>query len=230
MPANIKPEKPASGQESVWDYPRPPRVEKTSKRIRVVFNGITIADTQNAYRLLETSHPPTYYIPQSDIQMEYLSTTKRETFCEFKGEANYWTIEVDSKKAEDAAWMYANPNKGYEVIRNYIAFYPSRIDSCYVDDEQVQAQTGDFYGSWITSDVVGPFKGGAGTLGWQFCQGLIRNGLWISPFFDSKRVRMRHRESKKVMSSLAAGIINVVCFCLYFRRRGIPPDFLGDTF
>src|SRR5215203_2753430 len=100
MPADTKPEKPT---ESVWDYPRPPRVEKTSKRIRIIFNGVTVVDTQNAYRVLETSHPPVYYIPQTDIQMQYLSTTKRETFCEFKGEANYWTIEVDGKKVENAA-------------------------------------------------------------------------------------------------------------------------------
>jgi uncharacterized protein (DUF427 family) len=164
MPADIKPEKPT---ESVWDYPRPPRVEKTSKRIRVVFNSVTVADTQNAYRVLETSHPPVYYIPQRDIQMQYLSTTtKRETFCEFKGTANYWMIEVDGKKAENVAWMYANPNKDYAAIRNHIAFYPGKMDACYVDDEQVQAQAGDFYGGWITSDIVGPFKGGAGTLGW----------------------------------------------------------------
>jgi uncharacterized protein (DUF427 family) len=166
MPANIKPEKPDCVQESVWDYPRPPRVEKTSKRIRVVFNGVTVVDTQDAYRVLETGHPPVYYIPQSDIQMQYLSTTKRETFCEFKGDANYWTIEVEGEKAENAAWMYANPNKDYAAIRNHIAFYPSKMATCYVDYYQVQAQAGDFYGGWITADIVGPFKGGAGTLGW----------------------------------------------------------------
>jgi uncharacterized protein (DUF427 family) len=166
MPANIKPEQLSDGQESVWGYPRPPSAEKTSKRIRIVFNSVIIVETQKAYRVLETSHPPVYYIPQSDIQMQYFSTTKHKTFCEFKGEANYWTIEVDGKKAENVAWMYANPNKDYEVIRNLIAFYPSRMDACYVDDELVQAQAGDFYGGWITSDIVGPFKGGAGTLGW----------------------------------------------------------------
>lgn len=166
MPANIQPKKPDDGQESVWDYPRPPRLEKTEKRIRVIFNGAVIADSTDAYRILETSHPPTYYIPQADINMVLLTKTNRRTVCEFKGAATYWTIQVGNRTAENAAWSYAIPNPSYEAMADYICFYASRMDECYVDDEKVQAQEGDFYGGWITSDIVGPFKGGAGTMGW----------------------------------------------------------------
>ncbi|MBC8171056.1 MAG: DUF427 domain-containing protein [Anaerolineae bacterium] len=152
--------------ESVWDYPRPPRLEASPKTIRVVFNGETIAQTTHAFRVLETSHPPVYYLPQADIRMEYLQPTNRRTFCEFKGGASYWTITVGDKVELNTAWSYANPSRGFEAIKDYIAFYPGRMDACYVDDEQVQPQPGDFYGGWITSDIVGPFKGGSGTTGW----------------------------------------------------------------
>ena len=157
---------PGPGQESVWDYPRPPRVEKTNRRVRVVFNGETIADTTNAYRVLETSHPPAYYISLDDIQMEHLNQTPRRTFCEFKGAATYWTITVGDKTSVEAGWSYETPTRDFEVIAGYITFYASKVDACYVDDERVQPQEGDYYGGWITSDVVGPFKGGAGTWGW----------------------------------------------------------------
>ncbi|MEO8611812.1 MAG: DUF427 domain-containing protein [Chloroflexota bacterium] len=153
-------------QESVWDYPRPPRAELTPKRIRVVFNGKTIADTTRAVRILETSHPPVYYIPAQDVRMEYLTVASRRTFCEFKGSASYWTLKVGNRRVENAAWSYQTPSAGYESIKGYLAFYPSKVDACYVDDEQVQPQEGDFYGGWITSYIVGPFKGGAGTWGW----------------------------------------------------------------
>lgn len=157
---------PQPGQESVWDYPRPPRLELTPKRIRAEFNGVTLFDTTRAYRVLETSHPPVYYIPQADIQMQYLSRTPRRTFCEFKGAASYWTVSVGDKTAPDCGWSYESPAPGFEPMAGYIAFYASRMDACYVGDEQVQPQPGDFYGGWITSDIVGPFKGGAGTWGW----------------------------------------------------------------
>lgn len=159
-------QEPKPGQESVWDYPRPPRVEPTKKRIRVIVGGVVIADTTNAKRVLETSHPPAYYIPPEDIKMEYLSPTRQRTFCEFKGGASYWTIKVGDSVSENAAWGYKEPQKGYEAIKDHLAFYVSRVDECYVDEERVKPQDGDFYGGWITSDIVGPFKGGAGTWGW----------------------------------------------------------------
>lgn len=158
---------PGPGQESVWDFPRPPRVEPTPKRIRIVHNGITLVDSTHALRVLETSHPPGYYIPQADIQMAYLKPVPSyQTFCEFKGSASYWTVDVNGSVSPKAAWMYARPSKGYEAIANHLAFYVSRVDECYVDDERVLPQEGDFYGGWVTADIVGPFKGGAGTWGW----------------------------------------------------------------
>jgi uncharacterized protein (DUF427 family) len=157
---------PGPGQESVWDYPRPPRVEDSSKHIQVFFNGVVIADTRRAKRVLETSHPPVYYIPPEDIQMEYLTLTDRATWCEWKGRAAYYTIKVGEKQAPNAAWFYYQPASGFEGIKNYIAFYPSSMDACFVDGERVQAQEGDFYGGWITAEIIGPFKGGPGTRGW----------------------------------------------------------------
>ncbi|TVR22801.1 MAG: DUF427 domain-containing protein [Anaerolineaceae bacterium] len=162
----VKRIQPQPGQESVWDYPRPPKLVKTEKRVRVVFNGVTIADSVNAYRLLETSHPPAYYIPPADVQTAHLTATERRTMCEFKGAAKYWTITVGERAAQNAAWSYPQPVATYSAIADYLCFYASQMDACFVGDEQVQAQAGDFYGGWITSDVVGPFKGGAGTWGW----------------------------------------------------------------
>ena len=157
---------PGPGQESVWDYPRPPRVEDSEKHIQVVFAGVTIADTRRAKRVLETSHPPVYYIPPEDIKMEYLARTDRTSWCEWKGRASYYSITVNGRQATNAAWSYPKPEKAYETIRNHVAFYPQQMDACYVDGERVQPQPGGFYGGWITSDVVGPFKGGLGTAGW----------------------------------------------------------------
>ncbi|HEY9880593.1 MAG TPA: DUF427 domain-containing protein [Leptolyngbyaceae cyanobacterium] len=157
---------PGPGQESVWDYPRPPRLEDSSRHLQVIFNGEIIADSQRAKRVLETSHPPVYYLPPDDIRMEFLSATPRSTFCEWKGAARYLTIQVGDRTAENAAWFYPSPTESFLPIQNYIAFYPSRMEACYVDGERVQAQPGDFYGGWITNDIVGPFKGSSGTWGW----------------------------------------------------------------
>jgi uncharacterized protein (DUF427 family) len=153
-------------QESVWDYPRPPRVEDSGRHIQVIFNGVVIADTRRAKRVLETSHPPVYYVPPEDVRLEYLSTTSRSTFCEWKGAASYYTIALGDRKAENAAWFYARPTASFASIAGYVAFYPSRMDACLVDGERVQAQPGDFYGGWITREIVGPFKGGPGSAGW----------------------------------------------------------------
>lgn len=157
---------PGPGQESVWDYPRPPRVEPTSRRIRVEFNGETVAETRRAQRVLETRHPPVYYIPPADVRRDLSEPSDRHTCCEFKGRAGYVTLRVGDRVSRDAAWYYPAPAPGYEAIRDHLAFYPSRVDACFVDDERVDAQPGDFYGGWVTRDVVGPFKGGPGTFGW----------------------------------------------------------------
>ena len=157
---------PAPGQEAVWDYPRPPRLEPTTRRLRVVFAGIVIADTRRGYRVLETSHPPVYYIPPADIQMQYLLPASSGSFCEFKGRASYYAVAVGDRRTEGAAWYYADPTPAFAPIAGAVAFYAGRMDACYVDDERVTPQPGDFYGGWITSDVVGPFKGASGTWGW----------------------------------------------------------------
>jgi uncharacterized protein (DUF427 family) len=157
---------PGEGQESVWDYPRPPRVENTDKHIQVIFNGLVIADTRRAKRVLETSHPPGIYIPPEDIRPGSLKPTSHKTWCEWKGPASYYDILAGERTAPRAAWYYPNPNKGFETIKDYVAFYPHLMDGCYVDGELVDAQQGGFYGGWITSNIVGPFKGGTGTRGW----------------------------------------------------------------
>jgi uncharacterized protein (DUF427 family) len=157
---------PLPGQESVWDYPRPPRLEAVTERLRVVFNGETIADTLAGFRVLETSHPPVYYIPSRDIAQQFLIKMPGESWCEFKGHASYWSLEVHGTRADNAAWSYPNPTPAFAAIAGHLAFYASRMDDCFVGDERVQPQEGDFYGGWITTKIVGPFKGGVGTRGW----------------------------------------------------------------
>lgn len=154
------------GQESVWAYPRPPRVELTARRVRVVLGGVVIADTHRALRVLETSHPPNYYIPLADVRPNVLVPTRTSTFCEFKGEAGYFTVMAGDRREIDAAWYYPDPSPGYEALFGHVAFYPGRMQACYVDDELVRPQPGGFYGGWVTSDVVGPFKGERGTEWW----------------------------------------------------------------
>lgn len=161
-----KPIPPGPGQESVWDYPRPPRIEDTTKPIQIIFNGETIADTRRAKRALETSHPPNYYIPVEDVKMEYLTKSDRSTYCEWRGRASYYTLTVGDRQAKNVAWYYNEIYPAYSELLGYIGFYPQPMDACYVDGEKVQPQAGDFYAGWITKDIVGPFKGEPGTRGW----------------------------------------------------------------
>jgi uncharacterized protein (DUF427 family) len=157
---------PQPHQESAWDYPRPPRLEPTTKHIQIIFNGVLIADTRNAKRVLETSHPPSYYIPPEDVLMQYLHLGNSRSLCEWKGAASYYSLIVGEKTIENAAWFYANPTSAFEAIRNHLAFYPHDMDACFVDGERAQPQPGRFYGGWITQDIVGPFKGEPETMGW----------------------------------------------------------------
>jgi uncharacterized protein (DUF427 family) len=156
----------AAERESVWDYPRPPAVEDVPQRIKIVFNGQIVVDSQNAKRVLETSHPPTYYIPLEDIKTEVLQVSSRRTWCEWKGEARYYDVLIGDRRAENAAWYYPNPLPDYAEVKDYVAFYASKLDECYVGDERVEPQRGGFYGGWITSNLDGPFKGDPGTAGW----------------------------------------------------------------
>lgn len=147
--------------ESVWDYPRPPRVEPTDRHLVVRHGGLIIAESRRSWRVLETSHPPVYYIPRADVLDGALSPSAsgRRTFCEYKGVASYWDLTVDGHRLTDVAWSYDEPSDGYEVIAGSVALYASRVDECAVDGERVIPQASEFYGGWITSDIVGPFKG-----------------------------------------------------------------------
>ena len=148
--------------ESVWDYPRPAICEPFSGRLTVVLAGQTIADSRNAWRALETSHPPTYYIPPEDIDFSLLTKNRKKTLCEWKGQARYF----DAPGVTDIAWHYDNPTPTFAAIQGYLSFYASKVDACFVNDTEVLAQEGDFYGGWITPNIKGPFKGGPGTWGW----------------------------------------------------------------
>lgn len=164
MPKRIPPK---PGQESVWDYPRPPKIESTNKLLQVKYEGLIIAQTNLGYRILETSHPPVYYFPPESIKMEYLQKQYgAKSHCEFKGIAEYWDISINGKVVLAAAWSYPQPHGRYKDVQDYLAFYPSKAEACFVNGELVQSQKGDFYGGWITKDIVGPFKGGVGTWGW----------------------------------------------------------------
>ena len=160
------PIKPRSGQESVWDYPRPPRLERVPKRIQIFFNGKSIADTTNAYRVLETSHPPVYYIPPEDIDLHSIRRAAGSSHCEWKGRASYFDVLVDGRRAGRAGWAYAQPTASFTPIKDHLAFYAGPMDACLVDGEKVRPQPGEFYGGWITKDIVGPFKGEPGSWGW----------------------------------------------------------------
>lgn len=162
----VSPDPTAPGQESVWRYPRPPVAAPTPRRIRIVHGGVTLADTTAAIRTLETSHPPTYYLPQGDIAMALLEQTDRASFCEWKGHATYWTVRVGGAVLRDVGWSYAEPTAGFAALRNHIAFYAAPFDQCFVDDDLVVPQPGGFYGGWITPDVTGPFKGVPGSNFW----------------------------------------------------------------
>lgn len=157
---------PGPGQESVWDYPRPPRIETVPKHIRIIFNHELIADTHRSKRVLETSHPPNYYIPLDDIKTAYLMPSTHSTYCEWKGQANYYSLQVGDRQAKNAAWYYPEISPAYEELKEYVGFYPGPMDACYVDSEKVKPQAGSFYAGWITHDIVGPFKGDPGTWGW----------------------------------------------------------------
>ena len=152
------------GQESVWDYPRPAIAEPTARRIRIVHQGVVLADTRAAWRTLETSHPPTYYIPQADIAMAHLMPNPARSICEWKGQAAYWDVMIGDDRIAQAGWSYPAPL--FAGIAGHIAFYAAPFDDVLVDGEQVAPQPGGFYGGWITAREAGPFKGIPGSRFW----------------------------------------------------------------
>jgi uncharacterized protein (DUF427 family) len=157
---------PGPGQESVWDYPRPPRVEPVHARVTIELGGRVIADTTSAMRVLETSHPPAIYLPPEAFVEGSLQPAEGTSFCEFKGRAAYSDVVSGDVRAPKAAWYYPSPSRGFESIAGFVSVYPGRMDRCTIDGEVVTPQEGDFYGGWITANIVGPFKGGEGTWGW----------------------------------------------------------------
>ncbi len=160
-------QQPGPGQESAWDYPRPPRVEARTESIEVVLGDVVIARTTVSWRVLETSHPPTYYLPRAAFLDDVLvPVSGRHTVCEWKGRASYFDVVAGGRVAESAAWTYPDPTPRFEAIRDAVAVMPGQMDRCLVDGETVVPQAGGFYGGWITSRVVGPFKGEPGTWGW----------------------------------------------------------------
>ena len=152
--------------ENVWDYPRPPALEPVAAPVRIEFAGRTVAATDAAFRVLETSHPPVYYLPRAAFTCCTLEPARGGSFCEWKGAARYWTIRAGDRVAERAAWSYPDPAQAFAAIRDHLAVYAGAMDRCYVGGEAVTPQPGGFYGGWITSGLQGPFKGGPGTTGW----------------------------------------------------------------
>lgn len=152
--------------ESVWDYPRPPALESVEWRIRVVHAGVTIVDAPRAMRVLETSQPPAYYVDPGFVDLSRLVPSAQRSMCEWKGRASYASVVAGGRTAEAACWSYPEPTERFSALAGYWAFYAQRLDECWVDDERVRANPGDFYGGWLTANVTGPVKGAAGTLHW----------------------------------------------------------------
>jgi uncharacterized protein (DUF427 family) len=166
IPRGVIPVVPGPGQESVWDYPRPPRVEPVSQRIRVVVGGLTVADSTSAMRVLETAGAPTYYVPPAHVRLDLLVASRRRTTCEWKGEARYHSLVLPGRTIDEVAWSYPQPRAGFEAIRDHLAFYAGLVEEAWVGDERAWPQPGDFYGGWVTARVVGPIKGEPGSFGW----------------------------------------------------------------
>lgn len=159
-------DEPGPGQESVWDFPRPPRLERVPERVRVVHAGETIADTTDALRIVETAGAPVYYIPWSDVDSRWIRPGSGSSHCEWKGRAEYHDVAVGNDRVSQAAWSYPSPDPAFAPIRDHLAFYASKMDACYVGEEQVRPQPGGFYGGWVTDRLAGPIKGGPGSMGW----------------------------------------------------------------
>ena len=157
---------PGPGQESVWDYPRPPAIRPDDRLVTVIFAGQEIARSSSAIRILETSHPPTFYIPPQEVHTSSLEPSQQTSFCEFKGQAVYFDLRAGDRLSRVAAWCYPEPAAAYVSITGYYAIYSNKVDKCTVGGQVVKPQPGDFYGGWITPDVVGPFKGEPGTMSW----------------------------------------------------------------
>lgn len=161
-----RPDPARPGQESVWSFPRPAIAQSSAAHILIEHRGVIVAETRASVRTVETSHPPSYYIPRADIAPGALRRAAGSSFCEWKGAASYWDVIVGDQLLPRVGWSYANPTAPFAALRDYVAFYAAPFDRCTVDGEQVTPQAGGFYGGWITSAFAGPFKGGPGSQGW----------------------------------------------------------------
>ena len=160
------PEPAGPGQESVWRFPRPAIAEPSARHVRLEHRGLLVADTRAPVRTLETSHPPSWYVPPGDVTPGLLRRSDHRSFCEWKGHAVYWHLDVDGEVLRDVAWSYPDPTRAFVALRDHLAFYAGPLDRCTIDGELARPQPGGFYGGWITSDLAGPFKGVAGSMGW----------------------------------------------------------------
>lgn len=156
---------PGDGQESVWDYPRPPKCVADLREVVVLVGNREIARTVQAVRVLETASPPTFYIPSVDVDLSVLKIMQSSSFCEWKGQATYWSLESTDSQIRNIGWSYQQPSKPFALITDYMSFYPAIVE-CYVAGERVRPQPGGFYGGWVTNEIVGPYKGEPGTSGW----------------------------------------------------------------
>lgn len=146
-----------AGTESIWDYPQPPRLERTARHVVVAFNGEELAESHRAWRVVELGRPPAYYVPREDVRMEYLKLARRRTWCVWRGIAHYYNLSVAGERSRHAAWTYLHPPPALADLKGLIAFYPDRVDACYLDGERVRTVEGSFFGGWITSELIGPF-------------------------------------------------------------------------
>ena len=159
-------EEPGPGQESVWDYPRPPGVEPVKEPARLEIGGLVLAESRRALRVLETASAPAVYLPEADVEMSHLEPGSRGGVCEWKGPWVFWAVRVGERFVPRAAWSYTHPWPGYEALAGHLGFYPGPMDACWLGEQRVEPQPGGFYAGWVTPEIVGPIKGGPGTGGW----------------------------------------------------------------
>ena len=155
---------PGPGQESVWDYPRPPDLVTDGRLVEVYHGEQLVASSYRTYRVLETAHPPSFYIPPEDVKWEMLESAPGSSVCEWKGTANYWVLSFDPNQGA-VGWSYPAPTSAFEPIRHHVSFYPA-ILACYVAGERARPQPGKFYGGWVTGEITGPFKGEPNSAHW----------------------------------------------------------------
>ena len=156
---------PRPGQTSVWDFPRPPQLAPDTREVVIRWGELEVARTRRAIKVLETSHPPSFYLPWEDVAEHLLQQQSGSSFCEWKGPAQYWSLVNGNNRLDGVAWSYPRPLAGAEALAACVAFYPGSL-SCTVDGAVVRPQPGGFYGGWITPDLAGPFKGDPASSAW----------------------------------------------------------------